>query len=166
MTAMSVLEFTLPAKLEAHEPPEARGQRRDGVRLLVGAATAGQVSGGVSGLASGGATGQANGEVSGQASGGPSGGANRGASGWASGGVSGQLSGGASGGSSGLASGGASGGESGEVSHHRFTDLPDLLRPGDVLVVNTSGTLPAAVPVAGASADRALLHRADATAAG
>jgi S-adenosylmethionine:tRNA ribosyltransferase-isomerase len=35
------------------------------------------------------------------------------------------------------------------ISHHRFTDLPDLLRPGDVLVVNTSGTLPAAVPVAG-----------------
>ncbi|WP_199509548.1 S-adenosylmethionine:tRNA ribosyltransferase-isomerase [Nucisporomicrobium flavum] len=37
----------------------------------------------------------------------------------------------------------------GEVSHHRFTDLPALLRSGDVLVVNTSGTLPAAVPVAG-----------------
>jgi S-adenosylmethionine:tRNA ribosyltransferase-isomerase len=35
------------------------------------------------------------------------------------------------------------------VRHHRFTDLPDLLRPGDVLVVNTSGTLPAAVPVSG-----------------
>jgi S-adenosylmethionine:tRNA ribosyltransferase-isomerase len=37
----------------------------------------------------------------------------------------------------------------GEVGHHRFTDLPDLLRAGDVLVVNTSGTLPAAVPVVG-----------------
>ncbi|AGZ41633.1 tRNA ribosyltransferase-isomerase [Actinoplanes friuliensis DSM 7358] len=36
---------------------------------------------------------------------------------------------------------------SGRVTHHRFTDLPDLLRPGDVLVVNTSATLPAAVPV-------------------
>lgn len=35
------------------------------------------------------------------------------------------------------------------VTHHRFTDLPDLLRAGDVLVVNTSGTLSAAVPVAG-----------------
>jgi S-adenosylmethionine:tRNA ribosyltransferase-isomerase len=34
------------------------------------------------------------------------------------------------------------------VSHHWFTDLPLLLRPGDVLVVNTSATLPAAVPVA------------------
>ncbi|GGM66988.1 S-adenosylmethionine:tRNA ribosyltransferase-isomerase [Dactylosporangium sucinum] len=35
------------------------------------------------------------------------------------------------------------------VSHHRFTDLPSLLRPGDVLVVNTSATLPASVPVVG-----------------
>jgi S-adenosylmethionine:tRNA ribosyltransferase-isomerase len=35
------------------------------------------------------------------------------------------------------------------VSHHRFTDLPELLAPGDVLVVNTSATLPAAVGVAG-----------------
>jgi S-adenosylmethionine:tRNA ribosyltransferase-isomerase len=37
----------------------------------------------------------------------------------------------------------------GTVSHHRFADLPALLRAGDVLVVNTSATLPAAVPVAG-----------------
>ena len=28
----------------------------------------------------------------------------------------------------------------------RFTDLPDLLRPGDLLVVNTSATLPSALP--------------------
>ena len=34
----------------------------------------------------------------------------------------------------------------GELSHHRFTDLPRLLEPGDVLVVNTSATLPAALP--------------------
>jgi S-adenosylmethionine:tRNA ribosyltransferase-isomerase len=33
-----------------------------------------------------------------------------------------------------------------QVSHHRFTDLPDLLAPGDVLVVNTSSTMAAAVP--------------------
>lgn len=33
----------------------------------------------------------------------------------------------------------------GEVSHHAFRDLPGLLRAGDVLVVNTSRTLPAAV---------------------
>ncbi len=70
-------DFALPAELEAHEPPEARGLARDGVRLLV------------------------------------------------------------------------SEGASGRVSHHRFTDLPGLLRAGDVLVVNTSATMPAAVPVPG-----------------
>jgi S-adenosylmethionine:tRNA ribosyltransferase-isomerase len=32
------------------------------------------------------------------------------------------------------------------LSHHDFTDLPDLLAPGDLLVVNTSATLPAALP--------------------
>ena len=30
-------------------------------------------------------------------------------------------------------------------THERFTDLPSLLDPGDLLVVNTSRTLPAAV---------------------
>ncbi|MQA79237.1 MAG: S-adenosylmethionine:tRNA ribosyltransferase-isomerase [Streptosporangiales bacterium] len=35
----------------------------------------------------------------------------------------------------------------GAVSHHRFADLPDQLAPGDVLVVNVSGTLPAAVDI-------------------
>lgn len=34
---------------------------------------------------------------------------------------------------------------SGTLGHHRFTDLPRLLFPGDLLVVNTSRTLPAAV---------------------
>ena len=75
MTAL--VDFALPASREAHEPPEARGLNRDGVRLL-----AGERAGGT-------------------------------------------------------------------VTHHRFTDLPALLRAGDVLVVNTSATLPAAVPVAG-----------------
>jgi S-adenosylmethionine:tRNA ribosyltransferase-isomerase len=37
----------------------------------------------------------------------------------------------------------------GEISHHAFTDLPGLLLPGDLLVVNTSATLPAAVRLAG-----------------
>ncbi|WP_412540286.1 S-adenosylmethionine:tRNA ribosyltransferase-isomerase [Longispora sp. K20-0274] len=74
---MTVLDFVLPAELEAHDPPEARGLTRDGVRLLVGRAG------------------------------------------------------------------------TGEVAHHRFTDLPDLLSPGDVLVVNTSATMPAAVRVPG-----------------
>ena len=67
--------FELPAALEAHEPPEARGLARDEVRLLAG---------------------------------GPDG-----------------------------------------VLHRRFTDLPSLLRAGDVLVVNTSGTLAASVAVVG-----------------
>ena len=33
----------------------------------------------------------------------------------------------------------------GEITHHPFTDLPSLLLPGDLVVVNTSATLPAAV---------------------
>jgi S-adenosylmethionine:tRNA ribosyltransferase-isomerase len=33
----------------------------------------------------------------------------------------------------------------GTVAHHRFTSLPDLLLPGDLLVVNNSRSLPAAV---------------------
>jgi S-adenosylmethionine:tRNA ribosyltransferase-isomerase len=74
---VSLIDFALPAAREAHEPPEARGLARDGVRLLVGRRS------------------------------------------------------------------------TGEVSHHAFTELPALLRPGDVLVVNTSATLPAAVPVPG-----------------
>ncbi|MBS2537710.1 S-adenosylmethionine:tRNA ribosyltransferase-isomerase [Catenulispora sp. NF23] len=32
-----------------------------------------------------------------------------------------------------------------EVGHYVFTDLPDVLEPGDLLVVNNSGTLPAAL---------------------
>jgi S-adenosylmethionine:tRNA-ribosyltransferase-isomerase (queuine synthetase) len=39
------------------------------------------------------------------------------------------------------------------LSHHRFASLPELLRPGDLLVVNTSPTLPAAVRL-----DRLTLH--------
>ena len=39
----------------------------------------------------------------------------------------------------------ASRSRAGRVTHHRFTDLPSLLLPGDLLVVNTSRTLPAAV---------------------
>ena len=69
--------FELPVELEAHEPAEARGLRRDQVRMLVG---------------------------------------NR---------------------------------STGEVSHHRFADLPSVLVPGDVLVVNTSATIPAAIDVIG-----------------
>jgi S-adenosylmethionine:tRNA-ribosyltransferase-isomerase (queuine synthetase) len=39
------------------------------------------------------------------------------------------------------------------VTHHAFTQLPELLRPGDLLVVNTSATLPAAIRL-----DRLALH--------
>jgi len=39
--------------------------------------------------------------------------------------------------------------ETGEISHHRFAELPDVLTPGDVLVVNTSATVPAALDVLG-----------------
>jgi len=39
-------------------------------------------------------------------------------------------------------------GAAGEISHHAFTGLPSLLLPGDLLVVNTSATLPAAVRLA------------------
>ena len=38
--------------------------------------------------------------------------------------------------------------DGGRIAHHRFTELPALLRAGDVLVVNTSATVPAAVPAA------------------
>ena len=68
-----IIDFTLPAEREAHDPPEARGLARDGVRLLVSRRAAGQ------------------------------------------------------------------------VSHHAFGELPGLLLPGDLLVVNDTGTLPAQV---------------------
>jgi S-adenosylmethionine:tRNA ribosyltransferase-isomerase len=35
------------------------------------------------------------------------------------------------------------------LEHHAFTDLPALLEPGDLLVVNASATLPAALPAGG-----------------
>jgi S-adenosylmethionine:tRNA ribosyltransferase-isomerase len=50
----------------------------------------------------------------------------------------------------------------GEISHARFADLPDLLAPGDVLVVNTSATLPAAVPARGADGGAVEVHFATA----
>ena len=37
----------------------------------------------------------------------------------------------------------------GQISHHGFGELPDLLLPGDLLVVNTSCTVPAAVRLDG-----------------
>jgi S-adenosylmethionine:tRNA ribosyltransferase-isomerase len=38
---------------------------------------------------------------------------------------------------------------SGAITHHAFTDLASVLLPGDLVVVNTSGTLPAAVRAPG-----------------
>jgi S-adenosylmethionine:tRNA ribosyltransferase-isomerase len=77
---VSALAFELPTRLEAHEPPEARGLRRDQVRLLV---------------------------------------ASRG---------------------------------NGSIVHTRFDELPAFLAPGDLLVVNTSATIPAALPAEGPDA--------------
>jgi S-adenosylmethionine:tRNA ribosyltransferase-isomerase len=45
----------------------------------------------------------------------------------------------------------------GRIEHARFPELPELLAPGDVLVINTSGTLPAAIPARG-PAGQLMLH--------
>ncbi len=37
----------------------------------------------------------------------------------------------------------------GSIAHARFAELPELLAPGDLLAINTSATLPAAIPVRG-----------------
>jgi S-adenosylmethionine:tRNA ribosyltransferase-isomerase len=78
--------FTLPARLEAHEPPEARGLERDEVRMLV--------------------TERA----------------------------------------------------SGRVRDLRARDLPDVLAPGDLVVLNTSATLPAALTARRADGTAVDLH--------
>jgi S-adenosylmethionine:tRNA ribosyltransferase-isomerase len=72
--ARSPLDFELPPELEAGEPPEARGLRRDEVRLMVSYL------------------------------------------------------------------------DDDSVIHSRFGDLPEFLRAGDALVINTSGTMNAALP--------------------
>lgn len=82
VAGMRTLDFKLPRHLEAGEPPEARGLRRDQVRLMI------------------------------------------------------------------------SHYRSDRVRHARFGDLPQLLEPGDVVVINTSGTMNAALHA----------HRADGTA--
>jgi S-adenosylmethionine:tRNA ribosyltransferase-isomerase len=81
---VSVAAAALPERLEAHEPPEARGLARDEVRMLV-AARAG-------------------------------------------------------------------------FAHAQARDLPAHLRPGDVVVVNTSATLPAALPAVRADGTALALH--------
>ncbi len=87
MAAAGVMtDFTLPAALEAGEPPEARGLRRDGVRLLVS-------------------------DV-----------------------------------------------ERDSIEHARFGNLPRWLSAGDLLVVNTSGTLNSALPATGEAGQPFELH--------
>ena len=44
------------------------------------------------------------------------------------------------------------------VRHRRFRDLPDELKAGDLLVVNTSGTLPAAVDALLADGTSVVVH--------
>jgi S-adenosylmethionine:tRNA ribosyltransferase-isomerase len=80
------LAFELPERLEAHEPPEARGLGRDEVRMLVASRT------------------------------------------------------------------------TGELVDARFRDLPGVLVPGDIVVVNVSATLPAAVPAERADGSAITLH--------
>jgi S-adenosylmethionine:tRNA ribosyltransferase-isomerase len=48
--------------------------------------------------------------------------------------------------------------EDDSVTHHRFSDLPRLLRPGDLLVANDSATLPAAVDARRADGTVVALH--------
>ena len=47
---------------------------------------------------------------------------------------------------------------SGEIVHSTFALLPMFLDPGDLVVVNTSGTLPAALDAIGADGTRLVLH--------
>ncbi|RME53835.1 MAG: S-adenosylmethionine:tRNA ribosyltransferase-isomerase [Deltaproteobacteria bacterium] len=45
-----------------------------------------------------------------------------------------------------------------EIVHSRFDALPEFLEPGDLLVVNASRTIPAALPVRGERGERFRLH--------
>jgi S-adenosylmethionine:tRNA ribosyltransferase-isomerase len=47
---------------------------------------------------------------------------------------------------------------SGRIEHAQFRDLPRFLAPGDLLVVNTSATLPAALPAAREDGTEPMLH--------
>ncbi len=46
----------------------------------------------------------------------------------------------------------------GNVSHRCFTKLPDLLDPGDILVINTSATIPASLPAIAPDGSLLRLH--------
>lgn len=49
-------------------------------------------------------------------------------------------------------------GSDGVPTHHRFRDLADVLTPGDVVIVNRSGTLPAAIDVTRVDGTPLVLH--------
>ncbi|SNS92485.1 S-adenosylmethionine:tRNA ribosyltransferase-isomerase [Streptosporangium subroseum] len=139
-------DFVLPYDLEAHEPPEARGLARDGVRLLV--SRGGGSGAGEARRSTEGARGKARDarETRGcpeetrtdtrdiHGSGGDTTGARE---------------------STEDPHGKAreTRGRGGEIGHRTFADLPGLLEPGDLLVVNNSATLPAAVRL-----DRLAVH--------
>jgi S-adenosylmethionine:tRNA ribosyltransferase-isomerase len=97
LLSLNTLEFELPPELEAHEPPEARGLRRDQVRLMVSCKRDAPVVPGA----------QANTDA---------------------------------------------------VIHTKFHDLQNFLEAGDVLVINTSGTLPAALPTTRNDGTKLELH--------
>ena len=87
MASASLIDASaLPPRLEAAEPPEARGLKRDEVRLLVSHV------------------------------------------------------------------------ETGSLAHSRFNELPRWLSPGDLLVVNTSGTLKAALAARAVGGERFEVH--------
>jgi len=46
----------------------------------------------------------------------------------------------------------------GQITHAAFTELPDFLAPGDLVVVNVSATLPAAVPATRADGTAVRVH--------
>ena len=46
----------------------------------------------------------------------------------------------------------------GEIAHANFDELPDYLDPGDLVVINTSGTLAAAVDAVGESGEALVIH--------
>ena len=46
----------------------------------------------------------------------------------------------------------------GKITHHRFPEIAEFLRPGDLVVINTSRTLPAALPARRADGTPLRLH--------
>ena len=48
--------------------------------------------------------------------------------------------------------------DTGSIEHRRFSMLPTLLQPGDLVVVNTSATIPAAVDAVAADGEELVVH--------